>query len=260
MTKSIVVILTLLWIPTLTLAQAPAPDAAQESLFDLSVDEKEKAWLDIGGQQALAFYLAELSGTAHGGVLLIPDTAKHPAIQGTINTMRIALATNHWHTLALSMTDADEEKALKLITAGIAFLNQKGVYNIAILGEGAGAAQALLYTSSLPSTGAGDGKIDQIRALIMINAKNTLVGSETDFLEKLAETSIPVLDAFSSGNYREQRAAKERKKIIQRLAGNAYSQITLPRASGSVQNSDTRITKRIRGWLDSNISGFMVDR
>ncbi len=260
MTKLIITLFSLLWIPALSLAQATDQNTGHESLFDKAVDEQEKAWLNVDQQQELAFYLAETSGVAHGGVLLIPDIARHPTTLGSINTMRIALSKNHWHTLALNMGDANKEHAVNLITAGIQFLNEKGVYNIAILGEGKGAAQGILYTASTSSAGTDNRKQSPIRALIMINAHNSISDGETDILQKLSEITIPVLDAFSNGDYVEQREANERKAIAGGKINTAYLQIRLSQASGKQQKSDNSVTKRIRGWLDKNVAGFEVSR
>ncbi|MEH6912000.1 MAG: DUF3530 family protein [Oceanicoccus sp.] len=264
MTKLIIAIFSLLWIPLLALAQDADQNTADESLFDLQVDEQEKAWINVGEQQELAFYLPASSGAALNGVLLIPDIANHPATFGSTNTMRIALSKNHWHTLALNMGYASEEHALDLIAAGIQFLNEKGVYNIAILGEGTGAAQAILYAAPKPSPDTEkdnkNEKNDQVRALIMINAKNSISNDETSILQNISQITIPVLDAFSNGNYIEQRKAEERKNIARGKNDTIYHQVRLPQASGTQQNSDNRVTKRIRGWLDKNVADSAINR
>lgn len=269
MTKLIIAIFSLLWIPLLALAQDADQNTGHQSLFDLQVDEQEKAWIKVGQQQELAFYLPASSGAALNGVLLIPDIGNHPATFGSINTMRIALSKNHWHTLALNMGYASEEHALDLIAAGIQFLNEKGVYNIAILGEGTGAAQAILYAAPKSPPGAekdetndSNEKKDQVRALIMINANNSISddGDETSVLQNISQITIPVLDAFSNGDYIEQRKAEERKNIARGKNDTIYHQIRLPQASGTQQNSDNRVTKRIRGWLDKNIADSAINR
>ena len=260
MTKTILTLLSLLCIPALSLAQGIGQDTGQdtgkESLYDQQVAEQEKVWLNVGEQQQLAFYLTESSGTAYGGVLLIPDIAKHPATLGSINTMRIALSKHHWSTLALNMGGANEAQSLDLIAAGIQFFNEKEIYNIAILGEGRGAAHAILYLASKPPTDANSAKTDRISALIMVDAHNSTSDNEAHILQKLAEVAIPVLDAFSNGDYIEQRQADKRKDTARETLNKTYHQVRLPQASGEQQNGDNRVTKRIRGWLDKNIANL----
>ena len=265
-----------------TLAQDDAPEANQdnsesatdadppigspvvikgvESLTDQQVPDREKAWLAVAGSPSLAFYLSEITGRAYGGVLLLPKLNHHPASLGSTNTMRHALAANHWHTLALNPEDADEARTMAMIAAGIIYLNQQGVYNIAILGEGLGAAQALRYVASLKPKDPSQGEFNVVRALVMINADNKIAGSENNTLDNLSSIKMPILDAFSNNDFRQQRQADERKRAAHRPVNRFYQQVRIPLSADRQDNKDNPITKRIRGWLDKNAAGFMVDR
>ena len=250
-------------------AQEPVPDEAasepqqtppvaaaggEESLLDRKAADHEKAWLTVAGNKELAFYLSETTGRAHGGVLLIPGLGGHPNARGMIRLLRQSLADNHWHTLAVDMTGTTEETAQQMIIAGIDYLNQQGIFNIAVLGEGMGAAQALHYVSTL----SGD-QLQQIRALLMVNADNRISGSANDTLQQLGEIKVPVLDAYTSGDYVLQQRADERKRAARRLMNKNYQQVRLPQPGGTEQTRYLRLSKRIRGWLDNNAAGFMVD-
>ncbi|ARN74310.1 DUF3530 family protein [Oceanicoccus sagamiensis] len=254
-------------------AQEPTPEAAApppppvtaaagtETLLDQQVADNEKVWLPVAGSSQLAFYLNETSGKAHGGVILLPKTGQHPATKGSdINAFRIALSDNHWHTLALNSSEADKEQALAFITAGVNYLNQQGVYNIAILGEGTGAAYALHYAASISNVNRPRGQFAPIRAVVMINAENKLAGDDAKTLEQFTQIRMPILDAYSNSDYQKQRLADQRKRAARKKMNRLYQQIRLPQASGVQQNEDNRITKRIRGWLDKNVAGFMIDR
>lgn len=245
--------------------QAPPPSitaaAGIESLLDQQVADNEKVWLPVAGSSELAFYLSEASGKPHGGVILLPGIAQHPATKdSTINTLRIALSENHWHTLALNIGDANKDKALALITAGVNYLHQQGVYNIAILGEGLGAAQAIHYADSIASINGASSQFAPIRAVVMIDADNLLPDSEKSTLETLSMIGIPILDAYSHSDYQKQRLANERKRAAREKINRGYQQIRLPKTSVARQDVDNRMTKRIRGWLDKNVAELMVDR
>ncbi len=245
--------------------EAPPPsvtaEAGQETLLDQQVADNEKAWLPVAGNSELAFYLSEASGKAHGGVILLPKISQHPANKNSmINTLRIALSENHWHTLALKTGDADVETTLAFITAGVNYLNQQGVYNIAILGEGLGAAQSIQYAASISGVKRPPGQFAPIRAVVMVDADNTIANSDGTTLEKLSMIRMPILDAYSNSDYQKQRLADERKRAARKKMNRGYQQIRLPPSSGVQQDVDNRITKRIRGWLDKNVAGFMVDR
>ena len=237
--------------------QATATAEAQLSPYDQASENSERAWLSTGSGKELAFYLPESSGKAHGGVLMIPDRGHHPTTDGDINALRHSLASNHWHTLALDTDGQDAEAVQNTIKAGIAFLNDKGVFNIAVLGEGQGAGHALRYVASLPPV--TEGEIRQIRALLMLNANNTLAGVQGNAMAPLATIKLPVLDAFYANDYREQKQAAARKQLP-KPGSKFYQQSRLPYSTTQTSPMETPAARRIRGWLDKHAAGFMVDR
>lgn len=238
-------------------ANMVATDAGTMDAQDLAVDESQWVWLNSSDGKDLAFYLSEKSGTAHGGVLIIPDKGSHPAVAATINSLRHTLADHHWHTLALNISTLDAGHIQKVIAAGVAALNERGVFNIAILGEGQGAAYGLQYIAGLPP--AAEGEFQQIRALVMLNADNRAEGLAGQPMAPLALVDMPVLDAWYANDYQQQQRARQRRSMA--AAANAlYQQARLPYITVYSADEDNRITKQIRGWLDSNIAGFMVDK
>jgi hypothetical protein len=239
---------------------APPMTKGKEGLIDKKVPAHEKVWLPVAGSPSLAFYLSEITGKAHGGVILLPKLNHHPAGQGSTNTMRHALAQNHWHTLALNPGDANQTRITELVVAAILYLNQQGIYNIAILGEGLGGAQALEYVGGLKPKNPSKKQFNSIRALVMINSENLLPGSENNPLEKLSTIKMPILDAFSNNDFRQQSQSDERKRSALQSANQSYHQVRLPLLAAWQENTDNRITKRIRGWLDKNVAGFMIDQ
>lgn len=238
--------------------QTDSTNAAAASQTNKALGENIQ--LIVAGQPQPAFYLSELSGKAHGGVLLIPDIGRSPTIPGNISALRHSLASKHWHTLALDTSDSSDTHTQQMIAAGISYLNQQGVFNIAILGEGIGAAQAIHYIAALPVIDKNQGGFEQIRALIMINAKNSIPGSRVNTLGKLGVIRQPILDAYSSSELLKQQQATNRKRAARVRTGSVlYQQIRLPLISHFQQQGENRVTKQVRGWLDKNVAGFMVD-
>lgn len=233
-------------------AGADAPASTATNTTGHFADQSDRIWLTGDGKKVAAFYLGESSGKAHGGVLLIPDLNRHPATPGNIDQLRRALAKNHWHTLAVDTSHTTAEAARQIVASGIDHFKQQGVFNIAILGEGHGAALAANYIANLPPAA------QPLRALLMINASNSINDGAINNLELLNKIKLPVLDAYHYGIYRQQQAATARRQAIPRQQRPDYQQIRLPRASGNQQHSDNLVSKRIRGWLDNNVAGFMV--
>lgn len=241
----------------IALAAAPVALAEELSAQDQASLEQERVWINTPAGKDLAFYISEKTGTAHGGVLILPNIGQHPATNGNIKTLRQQLAENHWHTLALHIEARESDTIQEKIAAGISLLNEKGIYNIAIVADGQSAAHALTYVAKLtPQT---EGGIQQIRALIMIDAENYFPDQEDNPMTALATIKLPVLDAYTANDYRAQQFAADRKRYAGRQQ-SVYQQTRLPTISLNNPDKENRITKRIRGWLDNNIAGFMVNR
>lgn len=241
-----------------TPATATAPATAAKptlSAMDKAASKAERVWLSTASGQRLAFYLGEKTGTTHGGVLIVPDRGVHPAVLGIIDTLRHTLADHHWQTLALNITALDPDTIQQAIAAGVAFMNKKGIFNIAVLGQGRGAAHALRYVTGLPA--AAQGKVGQIRALVMLNADNNVPSLGAGAMAPLGQISMPVFDAWYADDYDEQQEAQRRE---QAAANNTrYQQERLPDIDDVAVNQENGVTKRIRGWLDKNVAGFMVN-
>ncbi len=241
--------------------QQTAVDDSQQASSKTTSANPEHIWLTANETPQRAFFLREPSGKVHGAVLLLPDTGRHPTTPGNIYTLRHVLADNHWHTLALDTGASSEENSQQLIAAGVAYLNQQGIFNIAILGEGIGAAQAVHYIAKLPAVDETRGEFEQIRALVMINAKNAIPGSESDTLKELGLIKQPILDAYSSDDPMKQQQANTRKRAAHTQTGSVlYRQTRLPLVNHFQQDSENRITKLVRGWLDNNITGLLLNR
>ena len=232
------------------LSQAPEGDSeppAEQSTAMHSVDstlpEREKISLQAGDGEHRGYYRADSSGKNYGGVLLIPDLNHNPAKQSLINSLRLTLSSNHWHTLALATGDAELETIQQLITAGITYLNQQGVTNIVVLGEGIGAAQLLNSGAALAN----------VSAVILVNASNDNLEENSETLEKLADIKSLIMDAYTHSDYAQQQQAIERKNAAKRLGVNQLQQVTLPAAAVIDQHAENPATKRIRGWLDKNV-------
>jgi hypothetical protein len=222
----------------------------------------QQHWLTVGDQLISSLYLSQVGGDTHGGVLLIPNLNMRPSEQGIINSLRNALPESHWHTLALNLSNKgpyDEQLVSQSIAAGVKFLNDEGIYNIAIIAEGAGAAQAIHFLAD--SSPVDDVKLQSVRALIIIAANNNVPGSDIKTLEKLSTIELPILDAYSAHNYSQRQLADARKRAMHKTkVQSVYRQITLPNQVNYYRKNENHITKRIRGWMDKNISGFTVEK
>ena len=242
--------------PAATATPATAAPTTTPSPTEKTEGDDGRTWLQVGAAKQPAFYLREMSGTTYGGVLIIPDNGSHPESRGSVDRLRRNLADNHWHTLALDISGLDPDTIQQAVAAGVAFLNNKGVFNIAIIGRGRGAAHALRYIAAIPP--AQGGKIHQIRALVMVNADNAVAGLGREPMAPLAKLRLPVLDAYTATDLDQQRQATARRRLG-RPGNKKFQQIRLPDAIGVRKpDRESQESKRIRGWLDNNVAGYMV--
>lgn len=242
--------------PAQSATSTPPPATAAPATVDQNGNGDGRTWLQVGSGKQPAFYLPETSRTTYGGALIVPDSGNHPENQGSINRLRHDLANNHWHTLALDISGLNPQEVQQAIAAGVAFLNGKGVFNIAIIGKGRGAAYALHYVAGTPP--AQGGKIHQIRALVMINADNFVAALKDNPMAPLAKLRRPVLDAYTANNLDQQREAAARRQLA-RPGNKRFQQIGLPDYIGfRTLDQENPQSKRIRGWLDKNVAGYMV--
>lgn len=156
--------------------------------------------------------------------------------------------------------DSDAEKennqrqALAAIDAAINYYNAQGVFNVAIISEGASAIYALQYISNISNTE----KRKQIRGLALVNARNQF--NDTSIIELMAAQQLPILDIYLGLDYRDQREAQQRKVASRQLSPGQYVQVAIPRTATSWDSREDRLSKRVRGWLDRTASGFEVNK
>jgi hypothetical protein len=156
------------------------------------------------------------------------------------------------------------EQVDQRIRAAIAFLNQKGQYNIVLIGSGIGATRAANYLQQNDLMAANPSAA--VQALVMIDAQNTEAGRDTEaeqnkaLEEFIVELKLPVLDVLKSENEAVLQQGATRLRLIPRSQRRQYQQIRLlPSVAYDLQRQSigvvaNRGARRIRGWLDRHVS------
>ena len=150
------------------------------------------------------------------------------------------------------------------VHAAVAWLNEKGQYNIAIIGEGLGAYGALAYlhgdntqTPNMKNLETKNQKalIDRpIRALVMVGIDPPPNQTAPQVLLTTAE--IPTLDIYSKDLKLAQTGAQARKQSAKKHQYQLYIQKPLPPYSLDVSTDKT--VKIIRGFLERHASGVTL--
>lgn len=152
-----------------------------------------------------------------------------------------------------------QETALRIEQA-MAFLAERGQFNIVILAYGHSSAHAVSHLSKENQKA----KIDKGLALIMVDAQlpNTPMNeAQIDTVSALIKLDIPILDivtqdveTFVSSN---QTPSTQRRGRMQHAKRERYQQRRLVVGANATQHPK-RITRLIRGWLKTHASGSQI--
>ena len=155
---------------------------------------------------------------------------------------------------------ATETVAYSRIEAAISYLNDQGIYNIVLLGDGVGAARAGNFLKGLPqSSDPKENTIKVIRAMVIINARNSSPTQDINLLSSLYDPEVATLDIYFGTHERDNIESLERKKFAMRNNFSVYQQILLPELSRNTTNGENRLAKRIRGFLSKYAKGVKVE-
>ena len=164
----------------------------------------------------------------------------------------------------------DIEKVVKgRITAAINFLNQKGQYNIVVIGEGLGAVRAAKHVDSLLGSTVGlEGKdlniktLNQrpIRAMVLLNARNAIPHEEKIITQYLNFAQLPILDIYTQQHYLEQFEPKVRLKQAKKNRMETYVQKGIKVSNAEAFDAENLLVRRVRGFLYKHAKGVEIDK
>ena len=151
-----------------------------------------------------------------------------------------------------------EDIALERIRSAMEFLQEKGQFNIAVLGLGTGAVRATHYLNSVGNLSSEETP-RLIRALILVNARNYIDGADLHLRELMQTPNIPILDLYTDQTYRDQKEAEERLLWAKRARYEKYIQVRLPPQVAAMSANDNLLARRVRGFLDKYAKGVEVE-
>lgn len=171
---------------------------------------------------------------------------------------------------APQVTVADARAAIQRhVAAGTQYLQQKGQYNLVLLGEGASALWALEHLAEAtvpdaPKSADPTRKVvldRPIRALIMLDLRIPESLPPQELSERLRHPEVPTLDAYTDFSIDARRAADERKRLSVKAGYQTYVQKRLPPAVGMPDIAEeTNLTKTLRGFLQQHAQGEQLDQ
>jgi len=268
------------WALTAVMADDATPKKEEQSTAAITVGQAQ--WLEAGGERFLGIYTKAITAAPLGGAIILPDLDAHPDWPEVIAPLRQALPDYRWNTLAIQLPEpakgADGLWQLEpyltasrnRIQAAIAFLQQQGISNIALIGHGLGAAAAAVSLN-----GPDPVKVSAFAALgLGIPPGSGASPYQPGILEGIR---IPILDIYGSRDLDEvTRTAAARSAAARRgeltapraqvndpparpvtddLSSAAqqaylgYEQSMLMGADHSFRGDESLLIRRIAGWL-----------
>ena len=150
-----------------------------------------------------------------------------------------------------------EQQVTERLQAALQFLQEEGIFNVVILGQGVGAARAAEFyrLQQAPAASAAT----PMRALLLVNARNTVPLTDIDLPASLTDPALPVLDIYYDADPRNQLEAQQRQRQAQRQRLSHFVQLRLPRPAPG-DGEQNRLTRRVRGFLEKHAAGMEIDR
>ncbi|WLD59057.1 alpha/beta hydrolase family protein [Salinispirillum sp. LH 10-3-1] len=236
--------------------------------------------LQANGVEFATLWRNQETGNPQGALLIVHDNGHHQDWPHVVRDLRQYLPVVGWSTLSIAMPpvpaprvparllDNDDivpgsaagfepdEDYLPMVDARIeASINElirRGYLNIALVGVGSGAYQVTRFITTNAPEGDGFGF-----GLIMLDARP----QDTAALAALlAQLDVPVLDLYLNRSAHSAQAAQQRRAALNRAGqGNNLVQVREQSSSTNYRASPNVVTRRVWGWLRSNMSGREAD-
>ena len=233
-----------------------ASDVAKEKRWaDQIVDSiivGEPVWLNVNQHKFLSIYTENANDKAVGAAIIMHGIGIHPNWDTIVHPLRSELPEYGWHTLSIQMPILKNEAVFKdyiplfpevapRIEAAIAFLKQKGIKNIILIGHSLGATMSAYYMA--------DKVDDAVVAYVAIGASGGH-DSEVDYLKSLRKIRHPVLELYGSDDLPRVVNTVDTKANIAKEAGNTnYKQIKVSGADHFFAGKNSELIKPVKDWI-----------
>ncbi len=231
---------------------------AEQIVDSIMVGDAE--WLKAGKNRFLAIYTEHTTEKARGAAIVLHGSGVHPNWDQVVRPLRSELPDYGWDTLSVQMpvlaNDASYSDYAGVfpevgprINAAVAFLKQKGIQNIVLIGHSLGASMGAWYLAGKPDPA--------IRAFVAIGASGRLLHNDKyDFVSSIKKIRLPVLDIYGSQDLPGVlKTVDERRKNARKVGNKQYLQVRITGANHFFDDKDGVLVKRIRGWLQRHADG-----
>ncbi len=249
--------------------------------------------LQANNEPFTALWKKDQSGEALGAVLIVPSDGQTANWPNTIDVLRNELPQDGWSTLSIDIesrrstlpsksrnsaspeTKKTEDTTkddinIARIESAISFLHEQGQYNIVLAGYGYSTSRILNYASRKDALGMNRTiKSRQranlkrpVRALILISPFSYGGERLSTQLNQFPYKNMPILDIIFGSHYLDTFDSKERVSAARssRFKHYVQSKSVEPTGSGRLFGQENRLSRRIRGFLDTYAKGVEIER
>lgn len=229
--------------------------------------DKEKRWseqivdslmvgdaqtLKAGGNEFLSLYAEATEGPGDRAVIILHGMGAHPNWPEVIQPLRSELPDYGWATLSVQMPILANEAVLAdympvlaeapaRIQAAIAFLKDKKMTTIVVIGHSLGAAMG---ASFLNDPGSKD-----VQAFIGVGMPQSELDDKLNMTATLEKLSMPVLDLYGSRDEMARDTAPKRKASARKAENSLYRQTEIEGADHFFNGMQDDLVRVTRGWL-----------
>jgi len=189
-----------------------------------------------------------LEGGGSEGIILAHGKGMHPDFK-VVGPLRLSLNEDlDFHTLSLQMPvnhedyegyDAEQPRVEAMIDQAVAFLRERGVRTIYLMGHSLGAGMTSGYLVSHPDA--------PIAGYIAVGCRGNAsrVISCSDNMPKI---KIRVLDVWGRANEEDERFARTRRKLV----GPDYGQYGIDGANHVLDGAEAFFVDEVERWLEAD--------
>lgn len=272
---------------------APDTQALRIAQLKAQYPKEDLINLEAQGKSFSALWKKDQSGEALGAILILPSEGQTANWPNTIDVLRKELPQDGWSTLSIDIEGQRQKSTLNTKTAAeknveasattdsntsnmarmeaaIGFLHQQGQYNIVLVGYGGSTHLVLDYASRADALGMNrsikssqsTGLKRPVRALILISPFSYDGERLSKKLSHFPYKDMPILDIIFGSHYLDTFDSKERLSTARSLRFKHYlqSKSVEPSSGERLFGQQNRLSRRIRGFLDSYAKGVEIER
>jgi pimeloyl-ACP methyl ester carboxylesterase len=209
--------------------------------------------LKAGDADFFAIHAEAETSRLKGAVILLHGRGGHPNWPDVIWPLRTELAGSGWETLSIQMPVAGPDsdnwiyeqlipEAAPRLAAAIAFLKEREIDNIVVIGHSLGARMGAHFLAA--------GTPQEVSAFVAIGMMLEPAGSQNKTGEALANIKIPVLDIYGSRDLDSVRnSVRQRAAAARKAENSAYRQISIAGADHFFHGLEGTLVGRVRAWI-----------